>query len=346
MARHVSVKEAFVFLGLILLVLIVWLISKQQPEPFPERPETDETEALEMSNSLPDVASWNTYQSNLYNFSLRYPPSWQLAAETGESIPIITVYKSGEAGSVGVLDHFEDRTHVSVYPRGVPTEGVFSRRIDSRVSMVHPTSLANDLVLATGEPWASEYRFSTMPDSWGPAGFVWARNKISGMSQVCMRSTSTIPDKECDPLFGDELVRSGDLVGEDRTTIEAILRSFRFIDDSSTPSGNASDFDLVLLAQPQEGSRIRDPLIIKGKARGHWFFEGSFTATLLDANGQILAEDAVLATDNWMSDSYVEFYAELTYPKPETVAGTLILEKANPSGLPEHAAKRAIPVVF
>lgn len=40
------------------------------------------------------------------------------------------------------------------------------------------------------------------------------------------------------------------------------------------------------------------------------------------------------------------FTAEMTFDIPETKKGTLILEKDNPSGLPEHADEFRIPVLF
>jgi len=36
----------------------------------------------------------------------------------------------------------------------------------------------------------------------------------------------------------------------------------------------------------------------------------------------------------------------ITFENPETATGTLVLEKDNPSGLPEHADELRVPVRF
>ena len=77
-----------------------------------------------------------------------------------------------------------------------------------------------------------------------------------------------------------------------------------------------------------------------------WYFEGTFLATLRDTNGQIVAQSSVKAQSDWMTEEMVPFAADLTFTKPETSAGVLILEKANPSGLPEYDDERRVDVVF
>lgn len=91
---------------------------------------------------------------------------------------------------------------------------------------------------------------------------------------------------------------------------------------------------------------MRSPLQLAGEARGPWFFEASFPVTLLDANGDVLAQSPAQARGEWMTEEFVPFAAQLTFPPPTTPTGTLVLTKNNPTGLPEHAAEVRLAVRF
>ncbi len=104
--------------------------------------------------------------------------------------------------------------------------------------------------------------------------------------------------------------------------------------------------NLIRLTTPKPGDTVRSPLIIEGEARGNWYFEASFPVTLLDANGNVLVQHYAMAQDEWMTTEFVPFRTELTFSAPAGEEGVLVLEKDNPSGLPEHADERRIPVRF
>lgn len=91
---------------------------------------------------------------------------------------------------------------------------------------------------------------------------------------------------------------------------------------------------------------VKSPLTITGEARGNWYFEASFPARLLDANGKELAIKPAQAQGEWMTTEFVPFEVMLEFQPPSTNTGTLVLEKDNPSGLPEHANELRIPVWF
>jgi len=59
-----------------------------------------------------------------------------------------------------------------------------------------------------------------------------------------------------------------------------------------------------------------------------------------------LGEHFATAQDDWMTEDFVEFESNLSFDEPGTETGTLILEKANPSGLEEHSDELLIPVRF
>lgn len=104
--------------------------------------------------------------------------------------------------------------------------------------------------------------------------------------------------------------------------------------------------DLIRVSLPKEGALVESPLTVQGEARGNWFFEASFPVMLLDDNGKEIARGIAQAQKDWMTADFVPFSATLTFARPATEKGMLVLEKDNPSGLPEHADELRIPVRF
>jgi hypothetical protein len=102
--------------------------------------------------------------------------------------------------------------------------------------------------------------------------------------------------------------------------------------------------DVVLVNA--ENGRIQSPLLIVGEAR-LWYFEATFPVRLLNAAGTEIAVGYAEADGDWMTEEWVPFTAELSFPsQPRDSMGTLVLEKDNPSGLPEHADRVEIGVKF
>lgn len=114
-----------------------------------------------------------------------------------------------------------------------------------------------------------------------------------------------------------------------------------------TPTPLADDMVVLYEPLPEQGG-ITSPLVVRGKARGPWFFEASFPVTLTDWDGRIIAQTPAQAKGDWMTTDFVEFEAVLTFTTDTTVSsrGALILQKDNPSGLPEYDDYREITVFF
>ncbi len=104
--------------------------------------------------------------------------------------------------------------------------------------------------------------------------------------------------------------------------------------------------DLVYIETPFSGMKVSSPLVVSGRARGNWYFEASFPVKLLDGNGNELVVTPAQAQGDWMTTNYVPFSVTLTFPTPATATGTLILQKDNPSGEPQHDDFVSIPVTF
>ncbi len=106
--------------------------------------------------------------------------------------------------------------------------------------------------------------------------------------------------------------------------------------DVQWPTEGSSDLaDFVRLDLPDE---LTSPLVLRGEARGTWFFEGSFPVRLLAQDGSEIATGFVTATEEWMTEDFVAFEGTLEFSVAGPTPATLVLEADNPSGLPEHDA--------
>lgn len=101
----------------------------------------------------------------------------------------------------------------------------------------------------------------------------------------------------------------------------------------------------IKINSPLENELVSSPLSISGEARGNWFFEGVFPVKLLDENGQEIGQGQAEAQGEWMTENFTPFTASLSFTAT-TSSGLLILEKDNPSGLPENAEEVKIPLRF
>lgn len=116
-----------------------------------------------------------------------------------------------------------------------------------------------------------------------------------------------------------------------------------YIEELVTPSDGT---DNPRISEPHANSIVTSPLTVRGQAPGSWFFEGSFPVQLLGVDGKILASGLATAEGDWMTTSPVPFMATLSFPSPQSGSGTLVLERDNPSGLPEMATSVSVPIRF
>lgn len=121
-----------------------------------------------------------------------------------------------------------------------------------------------------------------------------------------------------------------------------------FVKEKSSGTEKSRDTinDLIKVENPKPGQLISSPLEIKGEARGYWFFEAEATAELLDENLQQVSRTNTTATGEWMTEDWVPFSGTMTFEKPSTENGFLVLHKANASGLKENEMSDTIKVKF
>lgn len=105
--------------------------------------------------------------------------------------------------------------------------------------------------------------------------------------------------------------------------------------------------DLIEVSKPQLAQSVSSPIEISGRARGTWFFEGDFSIVLTDWDGRIIGEAIAQSEDDWMTEDFVNFNANLEYEIDEEIyspKATIIFQKDNPSGLPEHDNALEYPI--
>ena len=130
--------------------------------------------------------------------------------------------------------------------------------------------------------------------------------------------------------------------GEDRDIQSMQVLQVRRID----PRGNCKE-DRIVITKPLPGAKIDSPLVIQGRARGSWFFEGDFPVLLTNWDGLIIAQGIASAQEEWMTEDFVPFTCRLTFDPPSYgQRGTLILRKDNPSDNPALNDALEIPVRF
>lgn len=104
--------------------------------------------------------------------------------------------------------------------------------------------------------------------------------------------------------------------------------------------------DLIEIWSPTPNMTVSSPLTVEGQARGTWYFEASFPVRLLDADGTVLGTAVAQAQSDWMTTEYVPFTATVIFTAPKGETGTIVLQKDNPSGLPENDNELRIPIQF
>lgn len=104
---------------------------------------------------------------------------------------------------------------------------------------------------------------------------------------------------------------------------------------------------LITLNDFQANERITSPLTVTGEVPGGWSFEAVFPVVLTDWDGKIIAQSQARLTDDWMTDELVPFEVTLEFEKPTYKnTGALILQRDNPSDLPENDDALEVPVVY
>lgn len=224
-------------LWLAIIVLLIVGLAGLVVYFYATEPPTDRQGDPAGSQATDTPSSWQTFESDRYDFTIQHPSDWRVdvyaptegtpSRSAGLIVPAVNIYPE-DAEASSPFDHFAEVDNVSIYPRGVPTEGVVGERVQSELDFAPAvdTDRAVDYVLANGNVWATYAPFSDVPDSWESYGFLFARTRIMDERTECRRDGESVPDAKCQPLLGDEIIRTGRIDPQMRHTQEQILESF------------------------------------------------------------------------------------------------------------------------
>lgn len=124
------------------------------------------------------------------------------------------------------------------------------------------------------------------------------------------------------------------------------MRAPAVLPAASSPTYINASANLITVTLPFPGAVTGKTFSVIGQARGTWFFEASFPIEVKDKNGVVLATAVAQAQDEWMTENFVPFKAEISVPESYIGPATLILKKDNPSGLPGHDASMSFPITI
>ncbi len=109
----------------------------------------------------------------------------------------------------------------------------------------------------------------------------------------------------------------------------------------------------LTVTSPILGATVTSPLTVKGEVPGSWYFEASFPMVIVNWDGLIIGEGYATAQAQWMTPEMVPFVGTVNFDAGssliegrQAVVGTLILQRDNPSGLPENDDAAEIPIRF
>lgn len=267
----------------------------------------------------------------------------------------INIFKPGTGAEQETPLHVHaqaQHSYIAIWPYGYGTELPASQyaRLDTLENIPEfqfevDMDESKALVLKDGTVWAYNIVPADPPSNWKEYGFIFAQIASENHHATCYdgQTGKEKPINRCDFLGGDDrYVREADLNQKDEQTIHRLLESISL--EQIEEQANVSD--LIKVETPGPNMDVTSPLTIKGKARGTWYFEGSFLVELVDSKGNVLAEQQAQARGEWMTDDWVPFEATLEFDAPDDERGYLIFHRANPSGLEENAMEWRQPVIF
>lgn len=127
-----------------------------------------------------------------------------------------------------------------------------------------------------------------------------------------------------------------------------IINSFKCIEDETAVIGIP---DRIIISSPRPNEIISSPIVVSGKARGFWFFEGEFLVSVYDDNGELLGGDLALFVpsfegEEWMTENFVNFEGTIKFTTPSVKTGYIIFAKSNPSDRRELDESYKLPIKF
>ena len=201
-----------------------------------------------------------------------------------------------------------------------------------------------------------------IPNPWRETAFSGAL-RFSGPNQKYYLITSTseainleVPKNvDLSGLIGTRIFATGRFNEKTRTLVVAEATDLEILPSEVEPVPVVSPepaeepgpaVEQIRVTRPLANQEVTSPFRIEGEARGYWYFEGVFPIRLLDGQGNIIGTTIGQAQGEWMTEEFVPFKASLEFSQPTTAQGILVLEKDNPSELPENVEQLEIPITL
>lgn len=301
---------------------------------------------------------WQKYENNHYRFSIEYPEQWRIIESTqNPDIPVINIYsKEFDNGfKLPLMIHEDSKiSHISFFPKGIGVEGPAGTTInlsEAEVNLPTPfqldSSASRAYQLNDGEIWGYYLRPERVPkNNWTSDGFIFIQVQVNNHQLKCFDKTGKEkPVNQCNTLGGtDRIIRYGNVDEGDLQLIRHMLSTLNFV-DSSKPRKVLSD--LIKIENISKNDTVRPPVVIKGKARGPWFFEGQFPVEVKNANYKMIAKDVAKASGKWMTSEWVDFEATLDFTvNGKNQKGYITLRRSNASGKAELDRSFTLPVIL
>lgn len=102
----------------------------------------------------------------------------------------------------------------------------------------------------------------------------------------------------------------------------------------------------IVVYSPAKNAEVTFPLTVAGEARGDWYFEASFPIKIVDSQNKVIAQIPAKTQGDWMTQNFVPFTATLSGAVTQRTEATLILQRDNPSGLPQNDESISIPIIL
>jgi hypothetical protein len=115
--------------------------------------------------------------------------------------------------------------------------------------------------------------------------------------------------------------------------------------ENSNPNPQVVKAENLVLESPKAGDLLDGKVLIKGTAKGGWFFEGSFPVFIEDKAGNQIAVVPIQSKGEWMTADPVAFDQTIEFFTDQT-EGFIVLKKDNPSDDRSLDEEVRIPVKF
>ena len=299
-----------------------------------------------------ETVSSKEYRNEEWNLSLEYPDNYRvLESRLPGNSPVINIYPENIAGNPPFAIHENpDISYIAILPRGFGVDapgGLQSSFLDSAktldLNVGFDKKQSKIYQLKNGDTWAYLLKFQDLPSTWDQYGNVFIHFAIENFKSKCIDPNSGEEKEmsECDPMGNDEVIYSGEINEQSKEEILQILRSLKFENKDKKQIS-----ELIKVEQPLPNIDVSSPLVVKGLARGYWFFEASAPIEILDKDFKKIAEGHIKAQGKWMTEDFVDFKGVIEFDAPDDERGYLLFKKANPSGKKENDREYRIPIIF